>query len=102
MFGAALRNGLAQPWAVGPTPPGDLGNNAALSGSVVWTGRLLGLTPQAETVAGAAELAVDLLTMSGALNLAGLEHWPADAASGNRLTPLSTVVPLGVLDPRHR
>ena len=81
-FGAALRNGLAQPWAVGPTPPVDLGDNAALPGSVVWTGRLLGLTPQAETVAGAAKLAVDLPTMSGALNLTGLEHWPADAAPG--------------------
>lgn len=82
VFGAALRNGLAQPWAVGPTPPTDLGDNAALSGNVVWTGRLLGLTPQAETVAGAVELAVDLLTMSGALNLTLLEHWPAATAPG--------------------
>ncbi|MDE0373474.1 MAG: hypothetical protein OXI73_13160 [Rhodospirillales bacterium] len=81
-FGAALRNGLAQPWAVGPTPPVDLGDNAALSGSVVWTGRLLGLTPEAETVAGGAEMAVDLLTMSGSLDLTGLEHWPANAAPG--------------------
>ena len=81
-FGAALRNGLAQPWAVGPTPPVDLGDNAALPGSVVWTGRLLGLTPQAETVAGGAEMAVDLLTMSGSLDLTGLERWSADVAPG--------------------
>jgi len=82
VFGAALRNGLAQPWAVGPAPSTDLGNNAALSGSILWTGRLLGLTPQAETVAGGAEMAVDLLTMSGSLDLTGLEHWPANAAPG--------------------
>lgn len=81
-FGAALRNGLAQPWAVGPTPDTDLRDNAALSGSVLWTGRLLGLTPDAETVAGAAEMTVDLPTLSGSLNLDGLEHWPANAAPG--------------------
>ena len=52
-FGAALRNGFAQPWAVGPIPNTNLGDNAALSGSVLWSGRLLGLTPQAQTVAGA-------------------------------------------------
>ena len=77
-FGAALRNGLAQPWALGPTPNSDLGDNAALSGGVLWTGRLLGLTPHAETVAGAAEMTVDLPTLSGSLNLTGLEHWSAN------------------------
>ncbi len=81
-FGAALRNGLAQPWAFGPTPDTDLGDNAALSGSVLWTGRLLGLTPHAETVAGAAEMTVDLPTLSGSLNLTGLERWAANAAPG--------------------
>ena len=81
-FGAALRNGLAQPWALGPTPDTDLRDNAALSGSVLWTGRLLGLTPHAETVAGATELTVDLPTLSGSLNFSGLEHWPANATPG--------------------
>ena len=60
----------------------DLGDNAALSGSVLWRGRLLGLTPHAETVAGAAELTVDLPTLSGSLNLTGLEQWSANAAPG--------------------
>ena len=81
-FGAALRNGLARPWAVGPTPGSDLGDNAALSGSVLWTGRLLGLTPHAETVAGAAEMTVDLPSLSGSLNLSGLEHWSANTIPG--------------------
>ena len=81
-FGAALRNDLSQPWAVGPTPDSDLGDNAALSGSVRWSGRLLGLTPGAETVAGAAELTVDLPSLSGSLNFIGLEHWPANGTPG--------------------
>ena len=81
-FGAALRNGLSQPWAVGPTPISNLEDNAALSGSVRWSGRLLGLTTRAETVAGAADLTVELATLSGALELSELEHWAADAAPG--------------------
>ena len=81
-FGAALRNSLAQPWAVGPTPNSDLGDSSALSGSVRWSGRLLGLTPDAETVAGAAGLVVDLPSLSGALSFSGLEHWSAGAVPG--------------------
>ena len=81
-FGVALRNGLVQPWAVGPTPNTDLQDNAALSGSARWSGRLLGLTPHAETVAGAAELAVDLPTLSGSLNFSRLERWPVNVAPG--------------------
>ena len=79
-FGAALRNGLAQPWALGPTPDTDLEDNAALSGSALWTGRLLGLTPHAETVAGAVEMTVDLPSLAGSLNLTGLEYWSANTA----------------------
>ena len=81
-FGAALRNGLAQPWAVGPTPNSNLGENTALLGSVRWSGRLLGLSPHAETVAGTAELTVDMPTLSGSLDFSGLEQWPANAAPG--------------------
>ena len=80
LFGTALRNGLAQPWAVWPTPASDAGDNAALLGSARWSGRLLGLTPDAETVAGEAELSVDLPGLSGELNFSGLEHWAANAA----------------------
>ena len=81
-FGAALRNGLSQPWAVGPTPNSDLEDNTALSGNVHWSGRLLGLTPRAEPVVGAAALTVDLPSLSGSLNFSGLEHWSANAAPG--------------------
>ena len=81
-FGAALRNGLSQPWAAGPAPDSRLGDNAALSGSARWSGRLLGLTPDAATVAGAARLTVDLTALSGSLDFSGLEIWPVDAPPG--------------------
>ena len=60
-------------WARG----GELRSIAQLSARVAW-----GLTPQAETVAGAAEMTVDLPTLSGSLNLTGLERWSANAAPG--------------------
>ena len=81
-FGAALRNGLTQPWASGPTPGTDLEDSTALSGSVSWSGRLIGLSPDAETVAGAAALSVDLATMLGTADFTELEQWAAYAAPG--------------------
>ena len=81
-FGAALRNGLSQPWATGPTPGTAIGDNTALSGIVNWSGRLIGLTLGAETVAGAADLSVDLASMLGTVDFTGLELWAADVAPG--------------------
>ena len=81
-FGVALRNGLSQPWTSGPSPHTDLEDNPALSGTVSWAGRLLGLTPDAEAVAGAADLSVDLATLTGTVEFTGLEQWAANAAPG--------------------
>lgn len=81
-FGAALRNGLSQPWAFGPSPHTALEDNTALSGSASWSGRLLGLTPNAETVAGASLLSVELATLSGTVDFTGLEYWSANATPG--------------------
>ena len=82
-FGAALRNGLVQPWASGPSPHAALADNAELSGSVTWSGRLLGLTPDAEAVAGAADLLVNLAELTGSADFTGLEQWAADAPPGD-------------------
>ena len=82
VFGAALRNGLSQPWANGPSPHTNLDDNSELSGSVSWSGRLLGLSPDAEAVAGAADLSVNLTTLTGTIEFAGLEQWAASAAPG--------------------
>ena len=81
-FGVALRNALAQPWATGPAPLTNLADNAALSGSASWSGRLLGFTPNAESVAGAAELAIALDSLDGDLEFSELEYWSAGEAPG--------------------
>ena len=74
-FGAALRNGLVRPWAAGPRPGADLADNAELTGSASWVGRLLGLTPTGEAVAGGAEMTVDLAGLGGDLDFTELESW---------------------------
>ena len=81
-FGVAMRNGLAQPWAFGPTPWTDLADNQMLSETVTWSGRLLGLTPAVEPVGGDADLGVNLGTLDGQLDFTDLEHWGANAAPG--------------------
>jgi len=88
-FGTGLRNGLLQPWATGPGAGGDLARNASLAGPARWMGRLLGLTPEAEVVAGAAELVVDLPALTGRLAFTELESWspnggPGAAGTGRR------------------
>ncbi len=79
-FGVALRNGYAEPWAYGLRPTTTLANNRSLSGSATWTGALLGLTPSAESVAGDAEVGVNLATMRGTAQFTALESWTARSA----------------------
>ena len=84
-FGAAFRNGLVRPWALGPRPGVHLADNPQLMGSASWSGRLLGLTPSGRSVAGAAGLAVDLDSLSGDLDFTSLESWsgaPGESGSG--------------------
>ena len=81
-FGVALRNGYAEPWAYGLRPTTTLANNRRLSGSAMWTGALLGLTPSAEAVAGDAAIGVNLATMTGTADFTTLEKWAARSAPG--------------------
>ena len=81
-FGVASFNGLLQPWASGPSPATNLADNQALSGSVSWTGRLLGFTSQSQSLAGAADLTISLATLRGRIDFTGLEHWGVNAAPG--------------------
>ena len=85
-FGVGLRNGLGQPWATGPAPLTNLRDNRQLSGSATWSGRLLGLTPAAETVAGRAALTVRLATLEGDLSFSGLESSESGAGPGTPAT----------------
>lgn len=81
-FGAAEMNDHVQAWSHGPTPRTTLESNAQLAGDATWRGRLLGLTPKAEVVAGAAGLTVRLATLDGRLDFTELESWAAGAAPG--------------------
>ena len=81
-FGAAVQNGLVQPWAIAFPPSTNLADNPMLSGSASWSGRLLGFTPTAAAVAGAADLTVQLSTLTGDLDFTGLESWAAGQAPG--------------------
>lgn len=81
-FGAAHRNGFAQPWAYGPVPDTNLADNSALTETAQWEGRLLGLMPGARAVAGEAELSVQLSTLDGTLGFSDLESWAAGVAPG--------------------
>ena len=72
-FGAAFRNGLAQPWASGPAPPMDLAQNRGLSGSATWSGALLGVTPAGEVVVGDSSLGVNLANLDGRLDFTGMQ-----------------------------
>ncbi|MCY3825083.1 MAG: hypothetical protein OXG62_14590 [Nitrospinae bacterium] len=81
-FGASSRNGLIQPWAHGQGPETNLADNQALSGSASWAGRLLGFTSNSESLAGAADLTINLGTLSGRIDFTGLEHWGVNATPG--------------------
>ncbi len=72
-FGVTSRNGLAQPWASGPTPWTNLVDNELLAETVTWTGALLGITPSAETVVGDSRLAVDLADHDGQLDFTKIQ-----------------------------
>lgn len=81
-FGVALRNGYAEPWAYGYAPDRDLAYNRNLSGSAVWNGELLGLTPAAAAVAGDAAISVNLASMTGRADFTNLETWGANVTPG--------------------
>ena len=81
-FGVSSRNGLLQPWAFGPSPAMNLADNQALSGSVGWSGRLLGVTSTSESLAGAAGLTISLATLTGRIDFTGLEHWGVNVVPG--------------------
>lgn len=81
-FGVALRNGLARPWASGPAPSEYFADNQELFGSATWSGRLLGFTPAAEVVGGAAELTIQIDTLDGMLDFMALESWSSATKPG--------------------
>lgn len=81
-FGVAIRNGYAEPWAYGYRAGYGLETNPALSGTVTWTGHLVGFTPDAEAVMGDASIAVDIAGMTGTADFSNLTEWEAGLAPG--------------------
>ena len=81
-FGASSRNGLDSALGAWPSPETNLADNQALSGSASWSGRLLGLTSESESLAGATDMTINLSTLRGQLDFTGLEHWGVNAAPG--------------------
>ena len=81
LFGAVWQNGNVRPWASAfdPSPPLAIGPRR---GSASWSGRLLGLTPSAEAVAGAADITMQLGNLRGTLDFTDLEHWTPHARPG--------------------
>ncbi len=72
-FGVAVRNGLAQPWASGPTPWTNLADNEELTKSVTWSGALLGIASSARVVVGDSDLTVDLANFDGRLDFTNMQ-----------------------------
>ena len=82
-FGASGRNGFMDAFATGGTTPATtLAANDALSGTAAWAGRLLGIDAESSTVAGAAGLSVDLVTLAGSLDFTSLESWAPGRTPG--------------------
>ncbi len=73
-FGVAFRNGLGQPWAFGPRPATILYDNPALSGTVIWNGALVGVTPSGREVVGDTALSLDMDDFLGRIAFTGLRY----------------------------
>lgn len=74
-FGAGFRNGLAKPWAHGAEPAMRLADNRALALTATWTGGLLGFSAAGRTVAGDAQIGIDLRDADGQADFTALESW---------------------------
>ena len=81
-FGVGWRNGLAKPWAYGPKPDTTLRNNLGTTDSAIWKGTLLGFSGAGNTVAGEAQIAIDLSSMDGDADFTRLEYWAQGSHPG--------------------
>lgn len=81
-FGVDWRNGMARPWAHGDITYNTFADSG-LSGTVTWSGELVGFTPEREAVRGESAIQVDIAALNGDAAFTGLEHWASGAAPGN-------------------
>lgn len=81
-FGVEHRNGVSVPWTSGRDPSMALAENRSLTGTLTWSGGLLGLTPNGQSVGGDAEIHVNMATMTGSADFASLRSWAAGQTPG--------------------
>ncbi|MCY4226423.1 MAG: hypothetical protein OXF20_01770 [Gammaproteobacteria bacterium] len=85
-FGVGLRNGLAKPWATGPTAIRPLRTNPEFAGheTATWRGSLLGFTRQDLTTTGDAMIELNLRNWQGLAAFSQIETWQENGHPGAR------------------
>ena len=86
-FGVTTQNGVSRPWTAGALPTSALADNAALRGTVTWSGGLVGVTPEQEVVRGETAISVGLDTLTGRADFTQLQSWagaPGEWGTGTR------------------
>ena len=83
-FGAGYRNGVGRPWAWGPVPTTRLRNSPQIAGQrrATWIGSLLGFTGAGRTVAGDAEIGIEMTNLQGRADFTELESWAPETHPG--------------------
>lgn len=76
-YGVSLRGSHVSPWAYGEKPWWKLKNNPYLTGTIIWEGALVGVTPKKKEVTGDAEIIVSMETMTGSAEFTELS-WDKD------------------------
>lgn len=82
IFGSVWQNGNVRPYVAGLYPAPALADGPR-TGSASWSGRMIGLTPQAEPVAGAVDMSIQLSSLRGTVDFTELEQWAAQALPGH-------------------
>lgn len=79
VYGAVARNGLVRPWASGLYPSEPMRRG---SGSATWRGKMLGLTPHEEAVAGDVGIGIQFANLTGRVDFTNIEKWRAFEPAG--------------------
>ena len=80
LYGAVARNGLVRPWATGTLPSAPMTRAA---GSASWRGKMLGLTPHEEAVAGDVGIGIQFANLTGRIDFTNIEKWRAFEPAGS-------------------
>ena len=79
-WGVRHGNGVSVPWTEGEEP--DPTALWAAEGTVTWDGKLLGFTPDQDSVLGDASIGIDLGSLNGSAEFTDLQSWPEGQTPG--------------------